>query len=170
MSVTRPYFIGLAKNLIWVFPECYGKLPNFFQTNSCRRCSVAQLCPILCDPMDCSTPGFPVLHYLPELAQTQVRSVSDASQPSCPVTPSPLTLIFPSIRLCSNELALGIRWPKYWSFSISPSNEYSGLISFRINWFDLLPVQGTLKSLFQHYRLKASILWHSASLWSHIHT
>ena len=75
-----------------------------------------------------------------------------------------LPSIFPSIRVFSNESALCIRWPKYWSFSfsISPSNEYSGLISFRIDWFDLLAAQGTLKSLLQHHSLKASILWHSA--------
>ena len=103
----------------------------------------------LCDPMDCSTPGFPVLHYLPEFAQTHVHWVGDAIQPSHPL--SPLLLlpsVFPILRVFSNELALCIRWPKYWSFSfsISPSSEYSGLISFKIDWFDLL-VQGTLKSL-----------------------
>ena len=82
-----------------------------------------------------------------------------------------LPSIFPSIRVFSNELALHIRWPKYWSssFSISPSNEYSGLISFRIVWLDLLAVQGTLKSLLQHHSLKASILWHSTCLWSNSH-
>ena len=73
-----------------------------------------------------------------------------------------LSSVFPIIRVFSNESALCIRWPKYWSFSISPSNEYSGLISLRIDWFDLLPVQGTLKSLLQHHSSKASILWHSA--------
>ena len=73
-----------------------------------------------------------------------------------------LSSIFPRIRVFSDELALHTRWPKYWSFSISPFNEYSGLISFRINWFDLLAVQGTLKSLLQYHILKASILWHSA--------
>ena len=78
----------------------------------------------------------------------------------CPILLLPS--IFPSIRVFSNESALHIRWPKYWSFSISPSNEYSGLISFRIDWFYLLAVQGTLKSLFQHHSSKASILWHSA--------
>ena len=85
-----------------------------------------------------------------------------------------LPSIFPSVRVFSNESALRIRWPKYWSFSfsISPSNEYSGLISFRMDWLDLLAVQGTLKSLLQHHSSKASILWRSASLWSnsHIHT
>ena len=82
--------------------------------------------------------------------------------------------IFPSISVFSNESALRIRWPKYWSFSfnVSPSNEHPGLISFRMDWLDLLAVQGTLKSLLQHHSSKASILWHSASLWanSHIHT
>ena len=128
-------------------------------------CSVSQLCPTLCHPMDCNTPGFSVLHYLPEFAQIYVHWVSDAIQPSHPLS-SPLLLpsIFPSIRVFFNELVLHIRWPKYWrfSFSISPSNEYSGLISFRIDWFDLLAVQGALKSLLQNYSLKASILWHSA--------
>ena len=106
-------------------------------------CSVANSCPILWDPMNCSTPGFPVLHYLPEFAQTHVYWVSDAiklSHPLFPLLLSPST--FPSIRVFSNELALPIRWLKYWSFnfSISPSNEYSGLISFRIYWLDLLVV------------------------------
>ena len=114
--------------------------------------------------MDCSTPGFPVLHYLPEFAQTHVHWVSDATQPSHLLLPLfPLPSIFPNIRVFSNELALHIRWPNYWSFSftIIHSNEYSGLISFRIDWFDL-DVQGTLKSLLQHHRAKASFLWHSA--------
>ena len=106
--------------------------------------------------MDCSMPGFPVYHQLPELAQTHVHQVGDAIQPLL-LLPS----IFPSIRVFSNELALCIRWPKLWSlsFNISPSNEYSGLISLRIDWFDLLAVQGTLKSLLQHHSSKVSILW-----------
>ena len=94
-------------------------------------------------------PGFPVFHHLPELAQTHIHPVGDAVQPSHPLSsPSPPASIFPTIRVFSNESALPIRWPKYWSFSfsISPSNEYSGLISFRIDCFDLLAVQGTLKS------------------------
>ena len=117
--------------------------------------------------MDCSTPGFPVLHHLLELAQTHVHWVSDALQPSYPLS-SLLLLpsIFPSIRVFFNESVLHIRWPKYWSFSfsISPSNEYSGLISFRMDWFDLFAVQGTLKSLLQHHSSKASVLQHSAFL------
>ena len=103
-----------------------------------------------CDPMDCSTTGFPVLHYLLEFAQTHVHWVDDAIQPSHLLSPaSSPALYFPSIRVFSNESALHIRLPKYWSFSfsISPTNEYSGLISFRIDWFDLLAVQGILKSL-----------------------
>ena len=86
--------------------------------------------------MDCSMPGFPVHHQLPELAQTHVHPVGDAIQPSPPLLLPPS--VFPSIRVFSNELVLRIRWPKYWSFSISPSNEYSRLISFRMDWLDLL--------------------------------
>ena len=113
--------------------------------------------------MDCSTPGFPVLHYLPELAQTHVHRVSDAIQPSHPLSsPFLLPSIFPSIRVFSNESVLHIRWSQYWSFSFSPFNEYSGLISFRIDWFDLLAVQGTLKSLLQHHSAKAPVLQRSA--------
>ena len=106
-------------------------------------CSVAQSCLTLCDPMDYTTPGFLILHYLLEFAQT--HATESAIQPSHPLLLLPS--IFPSIRVFSIQSALCIRWPKYWSFSISPSNEYSGLISFRIDWFDLLTVQGTLKSL-----------------------
>ena len=115
----------------------------------------------LCNPMNRSMPGLPVHHQLPEFTQTHVHRVGDAIQPSHPLS-SPLLLppIPPSIRVFSNESVLCIRWPKDWSFSfsISPSNEYSGLISFRIDWFDLLAVQGTLKSLLQHHSSKASIL------------
>ena len=130
---------------------------------------------ILCDPMDCSTSGFPVHHHLLELiTQTHVHRISDAIQPSQPVIP------FSSCLSLSHESVLHIRWPKHWSFSfsISPSSEYSGLISFRMDRLDLLAVQGTCKSLFQHHSSKASILWCSSffmvqlSLWSnsHIHT
>ena len=110
--------------------------------------SVAQSCPTLCDPMDCSTPGFRV-HQLLELAQTHAHQVSDAIYLilCCPLLLLPS--ILPSIRVFSNESVFHIRWTKYWSFSfsINSSNEYSGWISFRIDWFDLLAVQGTLKSL-----------------------
>ena len=115
--------------------------------------------------MDCSMPGLPVHHQLLEFTQSHVHWVCDAIQPSHLLSPFLLPSIFLSIRIFSDELALYIRWPKYWSFSlsISPSNEYSGLIPFRIDWFDILAVQGILKSLLQHHSLKASILWHSAS-------
>ena len=119
--------------------------------------------------MDCSTPGLPVLHHLPELPQTylfiNLHRVGDAIQPSHPLSsPSPPAFFFPSIRVFSNESALHTRWPKSWSFSysISPSKEYSGLISSRIDWFDALTVQGNLKSFLQHHSSKASILQHSA--------
>ena len=111
--------------------------------------------------MNHSMPGLPVHHQLPEFTQTHVHRVSDAIQPSHPLlSPSPLAPIPPSIRVFSNESALRMRWPKYWSFSfnISPSNEHLGLISFRMEWLDLLAVQGTLKSLLQHHSSKASIL------------
>ena len=117
--------------------------------------------------MDCSTTGFPVLHHLLEFAQTHVCWMSDAIKSSYPLSPpSPLALSLPQIRVFSNELTLGIRWPKYWSFSfsISPSDEYLVLISFRIYWFDLLAIQETLKSLLQHHSLKASIFQLSALL------
>ena len=123
--------------------------------------SVAQLCLTLCNLMDCSTPGFPVQHQL-----MSIESVMPYNHLifHCPhlLLPS----IFPIIRIFSNKSVLHIRWPKYWSFSfsISPSNEYSGLISFRMDWLHLLAVQGTLKSLLQHHSSKASILWHSAFL------
>ena len=120
--------------------------------------SVAQSYPTLCNPMNCSTPGFPIFHYLLEFAQTHVHWVDDAIQPSHPLLPpSPPTFNLSQIRVFSNESVLHIKWPKYWSssFSIRPSSEYSGLISFRMDWVDLLAVQGTLKSLLQHYSSKA---------------
>ena len=127
--------------------------------------SVAQSCPTLCNPMDCSMPGHPVHHQLLEFTQTHVHWVGDAIQPSHPLS-SLLLLpsIFPSIRVFPSESVLPIRWPKYWSFSfnISPSNEYPGLISFSVDWLDLLAVQGTLKSLLQHHSSKASVHQYSA--------
>ena len=123
--------------------------------------SVAQSCPALCDPTDCSTPGFPVHHQIPEF--TQLMFTESVIPFNHLIFCRPLLLlpsIFPSIRVFSNESVLHIRWPKCWnfSFSISPSNEYSGLISFRMDWLDLLAVQRTLKSLL-HHSSKASILW-----------
>ena len=127
--------------------------------------SVTQLCPALCNPMDCSTPDLPVYHQLPELTQTHVHWVGDAIQPSHPLSfPSP-----PAFNLSQHQglfkwVSSSHQVAKYWSFSfiISPSNEYSGLISFRLDWLDLLAVQGTLKSLLQHHSSKVSILWCSA--------
>ena len=115
--------------------------------------------------MNRSTPGLPVHHQLPEFTQTQ--SIESVMPSSHLILCRPLLLlprISPSIRVFSNELALPIRWPNYWSFSFSirPSNEYSGLISFRMDWLDLLAVQRTLKRLLQHHSSKASILQHSA--------
>ena len=123
------------------------------------------MCLTLCDPMDCSTPGLPVHCQLLEFTQTHIHWVSDATQTSHLL--SSLLLppsIFPIIRVFSNESVLHIRWTMYWSFSfsISPLNEYSRLISFRIDWLDLLEVQGTLKSLLQHHSSKASFLRCSA--------
>ena len=129
-------------------------------------CTVAESCLTFCDPMDCSTPAFPILHCLLEFAQTHVHWMASVMPSNHLILCCPLLLlpsIFPSIRVYSNESA-GQRWTKYWSFSfsISPSNEYSRLISFRIDWFDLLAVQGTLKGLFYHHNLKASVLQCSA--------
>ena len=127
--------------------------------------AVAQSCPTLYDLMDCDTPGLPVHHQLPELTQTPVHRIGDAIQPSHPLS----SLSPPAFNLAQHQglfrrVSSSIRWPKYWSFtfSTSPSNEHSGLISFRIEWFDLLAVQGTLKSLLQLHSSKASILWCSA--------
>ena len=110
-------------------------------------CSVTKLYPTLCNLMDCSTPGFPDLHQLLEPAQTHVYWVGNTIQPAHPLSsPFSLPSVFPSIRVFSKESVLCIRWPKYWSFSFSPSNEYSVLISSRIDWFDLLAVQWTQES------------------------
>ena len=114
-------------------------------------------------PMDYSTPGFPVFHYLPEFAQTHVSWVTDAIQPCYPLSPpSPLALNICQYQGLFQWVSSLNRWPKYWSFSISPSNEYWGLISFRIYWLDLLAVQGTLKSLLQHHSLKHQFFGPSA--------
>ena len=134
--------------------------------------SVALSCPTLCDPMYCSTLGFPVLHCLQSLLK--LMPIESMMLSNHLILYWPLLLlpsIFSSIRVFFSESALHIRWPNCWSFgfSISPSNDYSGLISFKIDWFDLPSVQGILKSLPQYHNSKASILWHSASLWSNSH-
>ena len=142
--------------------------PWLFQVNvfiSQSVSSLAQSCSTLCNPMNRSMPGLPLHHQLLEFTQTYVHQVSDAIQPSHPLSsPSPPAPNPPSIRVFSNESALHKRWPKCWSFSFSiiPSKEHPGLISFRMDWLDLLPVQGTLKSLLQHHCSKPSILRRSA--------
>ena len=155
--------ISLSPLLAFWKPDILCKT-RIFQSKYCCY-SVTQLCPALCEPMDCSTPGFLVLHYLP--SSLKFISIESMMPSNHLIHYRPLLFllsIFPSIRVFFNESDLCIRWPKYWNFnfSISPSNEESGLISFRIDWFDLLAVQGTLKSLLQHLSSKAPILWHSA--------
>ena len=149
---------------LWDESGCWVLWFGFICMYKCF-CSVAKLCPTLCGLMDCCTPGFSVLHYLPEFAQTRVHWVSDAFQPShALMPPSPPAVHLSQIRVFSNVLALQIRWLKNWSFSISPSNEYSGLIFFRIDCFDLLALQGILKGLFHHCNLNTTVLWRSAFL------
>ena len=132
--------------------------------NLCRCCSVTKSCPILCDLMDCSTPGF--LSFTLSRSSFNLMSIESVMPSNHLIFCHPLLLLLPippTIRVFSNESSLHIRWPKYWSFSfISPSNEHPGLISFRMDWLDLLAVPGTLKSLLQHHSSKASILRCSA--------
>ena len=140
--------------------EICGSVSSFFRNLSVQFSSVTQSCLTLCDPMNYSTPGLPVHHQLPEFTQTQ--SIESGMPSSHLILCRPLLLLTPippSIRVFSNESTLRMRWPKYWSFSfsISPSNEHPGLISFRIDWFDLFAVQGTLKSLLQNHSLEASV-------------
>ena len=128
----------------------------------CCSCLAAKSCPTLWNHMDCSTPGCPVLHCLPEFAQTHVRWIGCAIYHILCLPLLLLPSILSRLRVFFNESALRIKWPKYWSFSfsISPSNEYPGLVSFRMDWLNLLAVQGTLKSFLQHHNSKASILRH----------
>ena len=140
-------------------PGLLGKSPN------AQFSSVAQSCPTLCDPSNCSTPGLPVHHQLPEFTQTHVHRVRDAIQPSHPrLSPSP-PAPNPSQHVFSSESTLRMRWPKHWSFSysISPSSEHSGLISLGLTGLISLLSKGLLRSL-QHHSSKASILWDSAAL------
>ena len=144
--------------LILPFPDSLGSTTL---TNCCCSCSFAKLCPVLFDSMHCSLPGSSVLHYLPELLKFLfIESVIPSNHLILCHPLLLLPMIFPSIRVFSNESAVYIRWPKYWSLSVSvsSSNEYSGLISFRIDCSDLLTVQGTLKSLLQNHSSKASVL------------
>ena len=150
IALTRQTFVGKVMSLLF----------NMLSAKS------LQSSPTLSDPMDCSTPAFPVHQQLPELAQIHAHEVGDAIQPSHPLSSlSPSAFNLARIKVFSNESVHYIRWPKYWSFNfnISTSNEYSGLISFRMDWLDLLAVQGTLKCL-QYHSSKASILQHSAFL------
>ena len=154
----------------WIFVKQTTKFFHLFsgisvQLSSVQFSSVAQSCLTLCDSMDCSTPGPPVHYQILEF--TQLMSIESALPSNHLILCHPLLLlpsVFCSIRIFSNESVLCIRWPKYWSFSfnISPSNEYSGLISFRMDWLDLLTVQGTLKSLLQQHSSRASVLQLSA--------
>ena len=165
MYVFYPYLFFLLNSLSWWCVRVLSYISHVTFILLLLCCAVAQLCLTLRDPMDCSTPGFSVLHCLPELAQTNVHWVDDAIQPSYPLSPpSPPAFDLSQYQGLFQSVALHIKWPKHWSFSfsISPSNEYSRLISFRINWLDLLAVQGTLKSLLQHHTLKAEILRHSS--------
>ena len=141
------------------------KSDNNVKNNDIQFSSVAQSCPTLCDPMNCSMPGLPVHHQLPEFTQTHVHWVSDAIQPSHPLlSPFFLAPILRSITVFFNESNLCMRWPKFWSFSFSiiPSKEIPGMISFRMDWLDLFAVQETVKSLLQYHSSKGSIPRHSA--------
>ena len=160
-----PHILRLMLPDIWKNKfKRHSKL-NKNKLNIYQFSSVTQSCPTIFDPMNCSTPGLPVHHQLPEFTQTHVHQLGDAIQPSYPWRPLLLLpQVPPSTRFFSNESTLRMRWPKYWSFSfsISPSIEHPGPISSRMDWLDLLVAQGTLKSLLKHHSSKASILWHSA--------
>ena len=153
----------LPKKVLFIMGKTFSSL---------QFSSVAQLCPTLCNPMNCTMPGLPVHYQFPKFTQTDVHRVGDAIQPSHPLlSPSPPAPTPPSIRVFSNESTLCM---KYWSFSftISTSKEHPGLISFRMDWLDLLAVQGTLKSLLQHHSSKHQFFGAQPSSQSnsHIHT
>ena len=168
LSVSFP---GSSKTVI-IFSSVFQLLNSYCGLVSRSSCpceiqfsSVAQLCPTLCDPMNRSMPGLPVHHQLPESTQTHVHRVGDAIQPSQPLSsPSPPALNLSQHQGLFKWVSSSQQVAKYWSFrfNITPSNEHPGLISFRMDWLDLLAVQGTLKNLLQHLSSKASILWHSA--------
>ena len=151
LSTTQPSFWSRSQIHIWLLGHQFS--------------SVAESCPTFCDSMSHTMPGLPVHQQLLEFTQTHVHQVSDSIQPSHPLSsPSSPGPIPPSIRVFYNESTLRMRWPRYWSlgFKISPSSEHPGLISFRMDWLDLLAVQGAITSLLQYHSSKASILWHSA--------
>ena len=160
----RVFSNGSALHIRW--PKYWSFSFRISPSNeSVQFSSVAQSCLFLCNTMDCSRPGFPVHHYSQSLLK--LMSIKLVMPSKHLILCHPLLLlpsVFLSIRVFSSESVICIRWPKYWSFSfsISSSSEYSGFISFRMDWLDLLAVQGTLKSLLQHHGLKASILWCSA--------
>jgi len=169
---TMEFYSAIKKNTFESVLMRWMKLEPILQSEVSQKekhqysiSSVTQSSPTLCNPMNHSTPGLPVHHQLPEL--TRLMSIESVMPSSHLILCHPLLLlppIPPSIRVFSNESTLHMRWPKYWSFSfnIIPSKEIPGLISFRMDWLDLLGVQGTLKSLLQHHSSKASILWCSA--------
>ena len=171
----QPDLYGRSPRAVWKHSECM-KVPLFSTSvkfhlhlvRSVQFSSIAQLCPTLRNTMYCSTPGLPVHHQLLEFIQTYIHWVSDAIQPSHPLSSPLRPSIFPSIRVFSNESVLRFGWPKYlsFSFSISPSSEYSGLFSFRMVWLDLHAVQGTLNSLLQYHSLKHQFFGAQLSLWS----
>ena len=158
------YSLKVSESHIFVDWSCHNKISQTRRLKQC--CSVAQSCQTLCDPMICSMTVFPFTITISQslLKLMSVESVMPSNHLVLCHPLLPLPSVFPSFRVFSNDSALCIRWPQCWSFnfSISPSNEYSGLISFRIGWFDLLAVQGALRNLLQHQCSKASVLQHSA--------
>ena len=159
------HILLLSKFICQFLPQKAGILFLYVYLPTVQFSSVAQSCPTLCDSMNCSTPGLHVHHQLPEFTQTHIHQVGDAIQLSHPLSsPSPPAPDPSQHQSLFQRSTLLMRWPKYWSFSFSiiPSKDIPGLISFRMDWLDLLAVQGTLKSLLQHHSSKASIRQHSA--------
>ena len=165
LNISFFFFFILFRLLCLLWPFVGWKFVVFLY---CGACSLwVGLCSILCNSMNCSMPGKHSLSFTISLSLCKLMSIESGMPSNHPILCCPLfhlPLIFPTIKIFSNELALYIKWPRYWSFSFSVShfNEYSWLISFKIDWFDFFAVQGTLKSLLLHHSSKASILWHSA--------
>ena len=156
-------------SLLRFFIQVFYKVTTMFHLSLSRLllncwCLVTRFCLTLCNSMDCSTPGLSVPYHLLQFVQIHVHCVGDAIQPSHPLRPSSPSAFNLSQHQRLFQSAVHIRWPKYrrFSFSISSSNDYSGLITRKTDWFDLLAVQGTLRNLLQHHNSKASVLWHSA--------